>query len=185
MRALLFCILLSGSYTVKCQSDSVTVKADSVKKSKKQIYKGPRTASILSIIVPGGGQVYNKKYWKVPIIYAGLGGLGYLFYIHHSDYSYFSDNLAAIYDNDASTENVTPYSTEQLVSLKDGSKKLRDFSLVGVIAVYLLQIMDANVDAHLKTFDVSDDLSIRLDPFHQRIGSGSYAGGISIKLSFH
>ena len=79
---IIFCFLLHRN--VYAQQDS-TAAADSAKISRKHIYAGPRKASILSAILPGAGQVYNRKYWKVPIIYAGLGGLGYMFYVHHTD----------------------------------------------------------------------------------------------------
>lgn len=177
------CILISFLIFVmllRAQQDTLQ-KADSIA-SRKQIYKGPRTASILSAIIPGAGQVYNRKYWKVPIIYAGLGGLGYLFVTHQSDYSFFRRNLAAIHDNNSSTENETPYNSSQLVTLKNDSRRLRDLSAFGMGLIYLLNIVDANVDAHLKTFDVSDDLSLELSPVF--IPAANYGLAAGFKLNF-
>ena len=182
MRALLLFIIITAATNLQAQTDS-TAASDSTKAARKHIYKGPRTASILSAVIPGAGQVYNRKYWKVPVIYAALGGLGYLFYVHNDDYNYFRRNLAAIHDKNEATENVTPYSSDQLVLLKRDSRKLRDLSIVGLAAVYLLNIMDANVDAHLKTFDVIDDLSLRLRPFGGMMANHP-AAGISLTLNY-
>src|SRR5207342_636009 len=145
-----------------------TIARDSAKVEHKRIYSRAHKATIFSAVLPGAGQVYNKKYWKVPIIYAALGGMGYLFYINNYDYNYYRTNLAAKYDNDSSTNNETPYSTDQLIELKKSYKKNRDLAIIGGSLVYLINIIDANVDAHLATFDVSDDLSMKLSPctFH-------------------
>ena len=165
---------LSGQQDTVSRSDSIA--------ARKQIYKGPRTASILSAIIPGAGQVYNRKYWKVPVIYAGLGGLGYLFVTHQSDYSYFRRNLVAIHDDNSSTENVTPYNSDQLVTLKNDSRRLRDLSAFGMGVIYLINIIDANVDAHLKTFDVSDDLSLKLSPVLIPAATYGFATGLKLNL---
>jgi len=148
--------------------------------------KGPRTASILSAILPGAGQVYNRKYWKVPIIYAGLGGLGYLFLNSQTQYSFYRQNLIKEADGDASTINDSGFSQDQLQSEKLRYRKFRDLSAFGLIAVYAVNIIDANVDAHLKTFDVSDDLTLQIKPKPLLLTSGGLTcgAGISLKLNF-
>lgn len=140
--------------------------ADSSKalRNKKKVYSHARRATLMSALLPGLGQAYNKKYWKIPIIYAGLGGFGYMFAINNSEYTYYRDNLRAIYDDDPNTLNNTNYQDWQLQSLRDQYKKNRDLALIGFFAVYLLNIVDANVDGHLTTFDVSDKLGFHLDP---------------------
>lgn len=191
-------------YKVNAQVDSTKARADSLpriapsttvsatdsttlaKKNKKKIYSIARRASIMSAILPGLGQAYNKKYWKLPIIYAGLGGFGYLFATNNKEYKYYRKNLKAWYDSDSSTVNVTRYTGAQLQVLKADFKKSRNFGLIGMAAIYLVNIIDANVDGHLRTFDVSDDLSLSVDPWqsiYRRDGFKS-AMGLSIKLNF-
>lgn len=138
----------------------------------------------MSAIVPGLGQVYNKKYWKTPVIYAALGGLGYWGISNHVKYKYYSDNLRAIYDDDESTVNTTFYSDAQLIALKRDFKKYRDIAIMAGALVYVLNIIDANVDAHLKTFDVSDDLSLKLKPYTGFDYKNNLQTGITLKLSF-
>jgi len=158
------------------------------KVDKKKIYASARKATILSAILPGAGQVYNKKYWKLPIIYAGLGGFGYMFGFYNSQYNVARKYLKAEYDVDSTTVNNTGLSGDQLLVYKTKYRKFRDISVIGLAAVYVLNIIDANVDAHLKTFDVSDDLSLQIKPWEEVYfpsnGNTSIAAGISIKLKF-
>lgn len=158
-------IMLLGMTLPAQQSDSLAP-ADSSKalRNKKKVYSNARRATLMSALLPGLGQAYNKKYWKIPLIYAGLGGFGYMFAVNNSEYTYYRDNLRAIYDDDPSTANTTNYQDWQLQSLRDQYKKNRDLAIIGFFAVYLLNIVDANVDGHLTTFDVSDKLGIHLNP---------------------
>jgi len=176
---------------VNAQSkDSLSSAADSIRQAKeikKENYFAPRRASILSALLPGLGQAYNKKYWKIPIIYAGIGGFGYMFAFNNTEYNYYRKNLIAVNDEDPNTANETAYSSEQLQTLKNEYKKSRDLALIGITVIYLLNIIDANVDAHLKTFDVNDDLSIHLDPWqsvYRRQNSYGVASGLSLKINF-
>jgi len=157
------------------------------KNQRKKVYSAPRRATLLSAVLPGLGQVYNKKYWKIPIIYAGLGSLGYMFAVNNKEYNYYRKNLIAENDNDPTTLNATRYRSEDLKILKVQYRKFRDFAAIGIGLIYLFNIIDANVDAHLKTFDVSDDLSVRIDPW-QNIYQSKYgfrtATGLSLKLNF-
>jgi hypothetical protein len=158
------------------------------KSEKKKIYSGPRRATLLSAVLPGLGQAYNKKYWKIPLIYAGFGGLGYMFVVNNNQYNYYRSNLVAENDADSTTLNLTRYNSDQLQQQKIYYRKNRDFAAIGIALVYLFNVIDANVDAHLTTFDVSDDLSIRVDPWQNiyRTASGyGTAAGISLKISFN
>ena len=184
--------------TLGISKDSMSVSGDSIQKSKalkKKIYAGPRKATILSAVLPGLGQAYNsigeprhnQKYWKIPIIYAGLGGFGYMFVVNNKEYNYYRKNLIAEYDDNASTINSSGYSGEQLKILKVQYRKYRDIAIIGMGLVYIFNIIDANVDGHLKTFDVSDDLSIHIDPWQNsyRLGTGyRTATGLSLKINF-
>lgn len=121
----------------------------------------PKKASMLSAVLPGAGQMYNKKFWKVPVIY-GLGGLlTYSAIRQNKWYVYYKSELINVLNGGVSVEG---YSAQQLSLLKNESKRWRDLSIAGAALVYVLNILDAYVDAHLKTFDVSDDLTIQWAP---------------------
>lgn len=163
---LIFALFLVSGNIQSQSTDSLLVQ-DSSKAvlNKKKVYSHARRATVMSAILPGLGQAYNKKYWKMPIIYAGMGGFAYMYLNNNEEYIYYRDNLRAIHDGDSSTTNTTNYQDWQLQSLKDQYKKNRDLALIGFFAVYLLNIIDANVDGHLHSFDVSDDLSLSMDPY--------------------
>jgi hypothetical protein len=126
----------------------------------------PKMAAAMSAIVPGLGQAYNKKYWKVPVIYAGLGGMAYAVLINRSQYLNYVNAYKARKDTDPTT--IDPYdgiySDSDLLVLKDAYRGYMELSYVGLAAIYVLNIIDASVDAHLFTFDVSDNLSMNIQP---------------------
>ncbi len=148
----------------------------------KRIYGSPRKASIMSAILPGLGQAYNEKYWKIPVLYAGLGGFGYLFKVNNDEYNFYRKNLIAEYDDDPSTLNGTFLSGDQLQSQKTHYRRFRDLAVIGMGVLYILNIIDANVDAHLKTFDVTDDLSIAVSPWLPAAATGG--AGIRFTIRF-
>lgn len=129
----------------------------------------PKTALVLAII-PGGGQVYNKKYWKIPIVWGALAGMGYLFVNDYQQYSKY--RLEYLNREQNARSGIQPYfdastrslSTSSVQSYRDQSLSNAEFSGFGLFLVYALQGVDAFVDAHLATFDMSDDLSVRLKP---------------------
>ncbi len=171
------------------QNDSLRqqYKQDSIQNKRavrKAIYGNARKATIMSACLPGLGQIYNRKYWKAPVIYAALGGLGYWGVKNHIEYKYYSNNLKYEYDEDPSTLNTSGYNSGNLITLKKQYQKYRDIAIMGGLLVYLLNIIDANVDAHLKTFDVSDDLSLQLNPFSNMDNTNKLQAGLSIKLKF-
>lgn len=181
-----FVITLFFCFSISAYSQSDTIKTE--KKKSKAIYREARKATIMSAIIPGAGQVYNRKYWKVPMIYAGLGGLGYLFVVNQQKFSYYSKNLKAEYDNDANTINETGYDGNQLQVLKSDYRKTRDLGIIGCAIIYAINILDANVDAHLKTFDVSDDLSLQIKPYNSVYCFNNSFGlqtGLSLNFKFH
>lgn len=138
----------------------------------------PRKAVIYSAIFPGLGQIYNKKYWKLPILYGGFVGLTYAITWNNG---YYRDYLGAyqdIMDDDLTTNrwhDMLPYgldweSVDQawfkgvLQQRKDYYRYYRDLSIIGTVALYLVAIVDAYVDAQLFDFDISPDLSMRVEP---------------------
>ncbi len=126
----------------------------------------PSKAAFYSAVLPGLGQAYNKRYWKIPIIYAGMATGVYFYIQNNKDYNRFRDaykSRLAGYTNDEfwgdGTEPII--SSDRLIDAQKNAKRNKDLSIVVSIAFYLLNIVDANVDAHLKQFNVNDDLSVQ------------------------
>ncbi len=141
---------------------------------------------MLSVALPGAGQFYNRSYWKIPVIYAGFTGLAYGISFNHGEYKRFGDYYRLATDDDPATNPDFPGTPEQLRQKRDYYKKYRDLSIIGACALYALQILDANVDAHLSYFDISDDLSLGWTP---RVMPTDYfsrrpAGGLQLVLRF-
>lgn len=171
------------------QNDSLNIESrkDSIQKKRavnKAIYSKARKATIMSACLPGLGQIYNHKYWKAPVIYAALGGLGYWGITNQKKYRYYSDNLRYANDDDLNTTNATLYNNDQLIAQKRYYRKFRDMSIMLGALVYAINIIDANVDAHLRTFDVSDDLSLQLKPYSNFDYNNKLQAGLSLKLKF-
>lgn len=150
----------------------------------KAIYGDARKATIMSACLPGLGQIYNRKYWKAPVIYVALGGLGYWGVTNQVKYKYYSNNLRAVNDDDPNTVNQTLYGSDQLITQKKYYQKFRDISIMIGALVYLVNIIDANVDAHLRTFDVTDDLSLQLNPYSNLDYNNKLQAGLTLKLKF-
>jgi len=153
---------------------------------KKAINRDANRASLMSALLPGLGQVYNRKYWKVPIIYAAIGGIGYFARGLNNEYQDYHNELLYRYANNQQVNTFPEYTTDNLISLKNQAKKYRDMCFIGMGIFYVLNIIDANVDAHLKKFDVSDDLSLSIAPktFYCFQDPGHAGAGISLALHF-
>lgn len=142
----------------------------------------PKIATICSAIVPGLGQVYNRKIWKVPIIYISLGALMYYFDYNNTKYKFYKD--AALKNNTLYIGGGT-LSGSGLIYYRDLFRRYRDLNAIGIIVMYVLNIVDANVDANLFDFDVSDDLTFRVEPAFQKIGfQKNNALGLACKIKF-
>jgi len=148
-RFVLFLIILISNNVVYSQTDSK---------------KSATTASILSMACPGLGQIYNKKYWKAPIIYAGLGGTIYYYYHNNAKYNQYKSAYIAETDDDETTSNNSGYTTSNLITLQDYYRNSRDLFGLLFLLVYLLNIVDASVDAHLIDYNINDNLSLNLKP---------------------
>jgi len=142
----------------------------------------PKKATILSAVLPSAGQFYNKKYWKMPIVYIGLGIS--VFYLDRNlgDIAFYRENLQAEIDDDPNTINITGRSQSDMTRIINDFKRLRDLSYFAIAGVYILQIVDANVDAHLWSFDVSDDLSVTAMP--SMILTDKALPGLSLSIKF-
>lgn len=150
----------------------------------------PRKAALFSAVLPGLGQIYNDRYWKVPIIYAGFASLGYAYALTNDKYQLFRRALIAE-QNNAGEENPLRgirsgfYERTELLNLGvENFRRDRDFMIILIAGVYALQIMDAIVDAHLIEFDVNEDLSLQLRPSGNSTGIEGFPGfGMSLTLS--
>ena len=131
-----------------------------------------KKAAIMSACLPGLGQVYNGKWWKVPIVYAGLGGLGYMAYDNRASYKTFltaykiktGDLEEGVVPSEAALQLSEYYQASQLQSYKDSYRRSFELFCILTAAWYGLNIVDATVDGHLYTYDISDDLSLSVDP---------------------
>ena len=132
-------------------------------------------ATWLAVVFPGAGQIYNKKYWKLPIIYGGFAGCAYALTWNNNMYKDYSQAYMDITDSDPNTNshlNLLPpnyrFNESQLKELirkrKDTYRRYRDLSIFAVIGVYLISVIDAYVDAELSNFDITPDLSLRIEP---------------------
>jgi Family of unknown function (DUF5683) len=133
----------------------------------------PRIAWKRSAILPGWGQLYNRRWWKVPIIYAGFGTICAFIYINNQGYREYDDAVKCKGDL-ACTEDPFPYyDIPGVISIRESYRRYRDLGVIVCGLWYLLNVVDAYVDAHLRGFNVSDDLSLHLrpslstDPFNQ------------------
>jgi hypothetical protein len=194
-----------GNKVKKHKMNKVTVVGDSLKfdslsmNMKKIFNPNPIKATWLAMIFPGGGQIYNRKYWKLPIVYGGLAGCAYALSWNNKMYKDYAQGYRDIMDDNPNTnsyKDLLPaganYSTSQLTSIlkkrKDLYRRYRDMSIFSVIGVYLISIVDAYVDAELSNFDISPDLSLRVDPViinnKNFISQDKKALGIQCSLKF-
>lgn len=193
-------------------TDSVRVTVDSVQKtlSKRELRKqlrdsikyanykfdplSPSKAAFYSAVLPGLGQAYNKRYWKIPLVYGAIG-TGVYFYINNTnEYNKYRDayksRLAGFNtdefwgtDEEGNPRDTPLLSKDALIDAQEFYQKNKDLSLLITVGLYVLNIVDANVDAHLKQFNMSDDLTF--EPYiEQSPYSYNKNYGLSIKLKF-
>ena len=146
----------------------------------------PKVATFRSAVLPGWGQAYNKKYWKIPIIYGALGITTGIFIYNLKTYKQLKQ--AVIYRSDTITSNdalIDPkfinLSTESIRSYRNSYRQNVDYSVLFFLVFWGLNVVDATVDAHLKAFDVNDNLSLRIKPGYNPY---SNTGGLSFMFSF-
>lgn len=144
----------------------------------------PRTATISSALLPGLGQVYNGKYWKVPLIYGAGGALVYAFQYNHSKYMQYREAYDEGDENKIYIIDGYERSYGQLQLYRDYYRRYRDISLFGLIGVYLLNIVDAMVDAYFTQFDISDDLTMHIEPAIVDNFDLAATFGIRIRIGF-
>ena len=170
---------------------------------KEEKYHSPHRASMYSAIIPGAGQFYNKKYWKIPILYGGIGGVAYAISFNSERYNYYrgayrdfiirdpaNKSYLEIIQGTVMTEeriygDAQQWFRDYLNNSKNRFKRYRDISYAVMVFVYLINIIDASIDAHFYYFDMSDDLSFVIEPtyFHFNTDLGG-AFGLSFRFTF-
>jgi hypothetical protein len=185
----LILFLLSSSAFAQKESDSLKIKGEKMVEvsDTTKTSHSPKKAAILSAVLPGAGQIYNKKYWKLPIVYGGMATAIYLAIDYRKEYFRYREGYRSLIDNDPNTvsefEN-QPVTPEGVRDVRDTYKNWMEMSFIAAGLVYVLNIVDASVDAHLMEFDVSDNLSIKAQPrvFYVR-GIAQPSFGLSLSLS--
>jgi hypothetical protein len=176
---LLLCLVTEGIAQTTKFSSSVP---DSLMEKK----HSPTKATVMSALLPGLGQVYNKKYWKVPIIYAGFGIMTYFIVTNASQYKQFKGAYIESVDsitNGQYADLVSKYSSTDLLNAREYYRRNLEITCIISALWYILNILDATVDAHLFTYNISKDLSLRVDPVWMNTPE-SLKGATGIKLSF-
>ena len=196
MQKLLYICLLTfvtffcGKLFAQENSDSLTLSKPQVTDTSKIVDKkkfDPRIATRRSAIIPGWGQIYNKKYWKLPLIYGALGTTAGVFFYNVKNYKLL--RLAFIYKSDTIPANdvlIDPkyqkYSAGALRSYRGAFRQNVDYSVLFFLVFWGLNVVDATVDGHLKQFDVNENLSLEIKPGYSPMAN---TAGVSLVLDIH
>ena len=146
----------------------------------------PAKSAMLSATLPGLGQIYNRKYWKVPIIYAGFGAVAYFLDMNSSNYQmYRKAYYYRVDDNPHTVDEFPNYSTDVLRRAMNYYRRNLEITYILGAALYILNILDASVDAHLMDFDISEDLSFRMEPVIERANQIKQpSAGLKLTINF-
>ena len=147
-------------------ADTAVAKNDSIKPKPEH---SPRKATIRSAIIPGWGQAYNKKYWKIPLVYGALGTAAGFFIYNRKEYIDARDAYRNKLDGDASNNNLIkpkfqPIDPEAVRQYRIAVRQYVDYSVLAFFILWGLNVVDATVDGHLKAFEVNDNLSLHINP---------------------
>ena len=152
-----------------------------------------KKATLLAVFLPGAGQIYNKAYWKLPILYGGYAALGYVISFNGKGYNRFKKAYDLMTDDDETTnpDFGSSYSPDLIRNTRNNYRRYRDMAIFYTVGLYLVSIVDAYVDASLSHYDISDDLSLKVEPMMdltntQMASQGGYSPstGFSVKLTF-
>ena len=177
-------IITLFSFVANSQKDSIYSSIDSI--------HSPKKATMMSVAIPGMGQIYNdikkpvsfksRLWWKLPLIYGGIGTSIYFVIQNQKSYTFYRNERLDLQNDINSLYSNSGYSDSQLKSITDQYSKWRDLSIVAVLVVYLINVVDANVSGNLLHFDSSNDLSVIVQPKVFYINQSSVTGA---SLSFH
>lgn len=191
--------MLEMTSTVKPGEEQVSADSLNQTMKRRKWAPDPTKATWLALVIPGGGQIYNRKYWKLPIFYGGFAGCAYALTWNGKMYRDYTNAYRDAVNGNWSSTNITDLlppgymdrvSTTQLTETlrrrKDTYRRYRDLSIFAFIGVYLLSVVDAYVDAELSNFDISPDLSMRVEPamFDSQPNAGM-GKSVGVQCSFH
>lgn len=143
----------------------------------------PRKAALLSATLPGMGQIYNNKIWKVPLVYIGAGVIYYAYDFNASHYEEYKSAFTRFVNGEIQEYNGIT-TKEGLQRAKDYYRRFRDMNLLIMAGWYLVQIIDATVDAHMFNFDVSENISMRFQPSPIHSKNYRVVPGIKFSINF-
>lgn len=150
----------------------------------------PRKAILYAAVLPGLGQVYNKKYWKVPLVYGGFYIIGHYIDVYNDLYTEYKGYLFYNLENGLGGENQehpdpeVGLTTGQLRTIVDKSRRERDFMIILMGGMYLLQMVDAHVDSHLKEFDLNPKLQVSIEPTMEQNALTGTTTGLALVIKF-
>ena len=191
MQKLFFIFFYTSLFFLSYQSTFSQVKKDSTVKVEKKItdtvktFK-PRIATIRSAIIPGWGQIYNKKYWKLPLVYGALGTTAGIFFYNIKNYNLLKKAYIIIANNPADVNLIDPQfrklNANSIKTYRNAYRQNVDYSVIFFIIFWGLNVMDATVDAQLKAFDVNDNLSFKFKPGFSPLANTT---GLSLVMDIH
>ncbi|MEP7266864.1 MAG: DUF5683 domain-containing protein [Saprospiraceae bacterium] len=155
------------------QTDSTAHEKNTIKDSLSMLPNHkPRTAFLLGLGIPGGGQIYNKRWWKLPLVYGGYGGLVYFYNYRKGLFKewngYYEEAIST--GKPVSVRPGLDWTDKQIKLYRDKFRDGRDVAIFAFVGVHLLVALEAYVDAHLKDFNIDEDLSLKLSPSNAGIG---------------
>jgi hypothetical protein len=174
-----------------------------------KVKKEPLKATMMAVAFPGFGQIYNRKYWKIPLVYAGFGALIYSAGFNAKNYNLYmkayQDFTDAIKGTDSYLQLIraepstydpvlypltyvpsnASYYKDGMLRMVDYYKRYRDLSYIGIAGWYLVSILDANVDASLFNYDISNDLEIAIAPVQLPLPGGFLGAGLNVRLTIN
>ena len=170
---------------MSAQADSLLIEGASIALNDDFKEHSPGKAALYSLF-PGGGQFYNKRYWKIPVIYAGLFVTGGFVKKNHDLFKEFEAEAINRFNNNV-TVDFPEMSDEEVLFYMDEYEHQRNISILILLGVYLLNVVDASVDAYFFEFDVSPDVSLRAEPYIRPSGFYTTApinAGLTLRLKF-
>jgi hypothetical protein len=152
----------------------------------------PAKATLMSAVLPGLGQLYNKKYWKIPVVYAAMGTSTYFYIKFRNEFTKYQQAYIDLMDGDESTHSFDQFeippgvTTERYLTVyRDNNRRYRDWWMIGLILSYSLNIIDAVVDAHFFDFNVDENLTLSVEPLLVPAPRAQHRHmGVNLKLSF-
>lgn len=195
---LLFTVAAQQSFAQQQQQTTVPVPSDTIEPpptqqelaNKKIMNREPNRAALMSAVLPGAGQIYNRKYWKAPLAIIGLGITGYLAFDYNRQTRMYGDAAEVAgrngdrssFSTDYHGYNLQKLTATQLSTLQDDSRRYMYMNILIFSGIYALNIVDAYVDAHLKEFDVNDNLSFKVKPLFYTTNYSHLATGLTLSI---